>query len=368
MFKIRIWLKILELNPIWYFDATGSILKKITNQNQPLLYSIVCHDPLNEQIIPIFEFHTTSHNDITISRYLIYLKKTLETFSAFKSLIPPFIVVDFSWALINSTVDVFNKMSVSQYLNLTYELIFNKKNESDISFSVLKTRIYLCSSHFLKSAITKARKLSKIPDNVITTFIYLFSLLQNSTSIDQFNLYLKQIYIIFHQPKETKLVLISLKKLCNSVLKRKLSNVIYEIDENTDEKELNEESNVIISDVEYENYKKESPFSIYFDKLITSFSKLIRNRNQIKTKNKFYNPELFKIIKDCLHLLPFWTGLLIKEYSDRTGKFKEATRFSNNPVECWFKILKHSILRKLKVNNYLKKILNCQKNSRIKFD
>ncbi len=356
------WLKILEFNPIWFFDATGSVLKNIDNQNRPLLYSIVCHDPLNQQIIPVFEFHTTSHNDITISRYLIYLKKTLETFSQ-KSIIPPFIVVDFSWALINSSVEVFNRMSVSQYLNLTYEIIFNNKKESDISFSVLKTRIYLCSTHFLKTAITKARKLNKIPKNVITTFIYLFSLLQNATSVDEFNLYLKQIYILFNQPKETKLVLISLKKLCNSVLKRKLSNVIYEMDETTDENELNElnelnEADVILSNVEYDNYKKESPFTLYFDKLVNSFSKLIKNRKKLKTKNDFYYPELFTIIKDCLHLFPFWTGILIKDYADRTGKFVGVTRFSNNFVECWFKILKHSILRKLKVNNAIIKKLS----------
>ena len=90
-------------------------------------HSIVCHDPLNQQIIPVFEFHTTSHNDITISRYLIYLKKTLETFSQ-KSIIPPFIVVDFSWALINSVMLTFNSCTISVYLDWAYRLLVDFKS------------------------------------------------------------------------------------------------------------------------------------------------------------------------------------------------------------------------------------------------
>ena len=344
------WLKILEISNVWYFDATGSILKDVKNQQKPLLYSIVCHDTIHNQIIPVFEFHTTSHTDTTISRYLIYFKNALQTFGeSSRSLIPPFIVVDFSWALINSSLQVFNGFSVSQYLNMTYEIIFNCKKESDINFFALKTRIYICSTHFLKTAIKKARKLANVPADVVTAFIYLFSLLQNSTSIKEFESYLKRIFLLFNQPKCTRLVLLSLKNLSSAVLNRNLSNIINDLNENTEIKEKQEEQNLIISDEEYENYKKESPFTIYFDKVILTYEKLIKKRDKLKKDNYFFYPELFAIIRDCLHIFPFWTGVLIKDYNNRTKKFEGVTRFTNNPVECYFKILKHSIIHRKKV-------------------
>ena len=39
-------------NPIWNFDATGSVLRSIKNQKKPYLYSIVNYDPKNKINIP----------------------------------------------------------------------------------------------------------------------------------------------------------------------------------------------------------------------------------------------------------------------------------------------------------------------------
>ncbi|RNA20753.1 kDa in NOF-FB transposable element, partial [Brachionus plicatilis] len=68
--QIKIWKKVSLNNPIWYFDATGSVHKDIYRQNKPLLYSIVVHDRENKQILPVAEFITTDQSVKSISSYL----------------------------------------------------------------------------------------------------------------------------------------------------------------------------------------------------------------------------------------------------------------------------------------------------------
>ena len=64
--------------PILFFDATGNIHKKVSHQNAPFLYSLVFHDTSNHLVIPLAEFITTSHNHISISKYLSFIKNILE--------------------------------------------------------------------------------------------------------------------------------------------------------------------------------------------------------------------------------------------------------------------------------------------------
>ena len=44
------WLIIQENNPIWYFDGTGNINKKLPLQKDPHFFAMVCHDLLNKQL------------------------------------------------------------------------------------------------------------------------------------------------------------------------------------------------------------------------------------------------------------------------------------------------------------------------------
>ena len=69
--------------------------------------------------------------------------------------------------------------------------------------------------------------------------------------------------------------------------------------------------------------------------------------------NDFYCPELFKIIQDKLHLLPFWTGIMIKQgvavldYKKMLisqSRIRKLTRLDNNCVENRFGFIKRSIL------------------------
>ena len=98
--KIQIWNTIQKSNSCLFFDATGSIVRKI-NTIEPLLYSIVAHDAKNKQVISLADFITTCNTSETISKYLFSIFNILEK--------PNLIVTDLSWALINSVLLILNK-------------------------------------------------------------------------------------------------------------------------------------------------------------------------------------------------------------------------------------------------------------------
>ncbi|CAF1040289.1 unnamed protein product [Brachionus calyciflorus] len=129
--QVKFWLKIQRVNPVWYLDATGCVIRDIPNQQKPFLFSLVMHDPQTETIIPFFDFVSTSHNSMTISKYFFSLKKYLEInipngFLQF----PKVIIMDFSWAFINSCLETFNLCSISQYLSWSFEYFNNDVKEA----------------------------------------------------------------------------------------------------------------------------------------------------------------------------------------------------------------------------------------------
>ena len=50
------WEIIQQENPIWFFDATGSMLKDKPSNKEILLYSIICYDQTKHNLIPVAEF------------------------------------------------------------------------------------------------------------------------------------------------------------------------------------------------------------------------------------------------------------------------------------------------------------------------
>jgi hypothetical protein len=105
----------MEINPIWFFDATGSIHRKINRQPKPFFYSVVCHDTNKKNIIPIAEFVTTSNNQISIANFLSEIKLRI-SMATTKNVYPKIIVTDMAWALINSVMRVFNNCSMIEYI------------------------------------------------------------------------------------------------------------------------------------------------------------------------------------------------------------------------------------------------------------
>lgn len=90
--------------------------------------------------------------------------------------------------------------------------------------------------------------------------------------------------------------------------------------------------------------KDDSPFTNYFKKKMVEFEKEVSKNNEKDKENFFYNPALFEIIVKILHIMPLWSGVMIKdELSEMNSKY--FSRESNNIVENWFGHLRNNILK-----------------------
>ena len=337
------WRLIQQNNPVWNFDATGTVIQNIKKQKKPLLYSLVVHDNLQKQIIPVAEFITTSHSINSIVSYLIMIKNILEQNISLKTsyVVAPIIVVDHSWALIGAVLRAFNNTSVLMYLFIVFDIIVKKENKE---VGMVLTKIYICSTHMLKIIITKTKNVSgsKKAKNAL---IFSFTLLQNSTTLESFDLILENIYNIFNRKFISSITIESIKFIKNEMSQRELKHYydFYE-NENLYENNFEKYQKIVHQENINPSVKKASPFSMYYNDLITKFSK--KDNNSTKDLNDFYNPELFKIIQNKLYLMPFWTGLLFKKTHNLLNN---VTRLTNNPVENWFNNVKNKILKTNKV-------------------
>lgn len=265
---------------------------------------------------------------------------------------PSFIVTDFSWALISSCLNVFNGCNINSYLNVCYKIIVEKDVKS---FFYLKTKVILCSTHFLKMVINKIRPLKTSLDNLTdrkikNSFIYSFTLLQNSTSLEEFNSYILNIYVMFLSKYKTESFKNAFNSLRKGVLYRKLTTEIYkEVDTKFDLNKMLEydyrNENIFANEI-VENIKAHSPFSIYFNKKCSEIRDTIysENLNEIRDSNEYYFPEFLNVIENYLYLMPLWSGILINRFCELNQNFKKISRFTNNPVEFWFKFLKFCLL------------------------
>ena len=205
----------MEDYPIVYFDATGGIFNKIRMQeNCPLLFSLVCHDKSKKQIIPMCEFITTDHTSLSIAKYLdvIHLKLIK------RKMFIPVVVTDFAYPLINSVMKCFNKCTLTHYLEWCYYILFDKEKQS--LESSIKTRLYLCSFHILKSLIAKAKRISKEKEKRGNIFVFSFTLLQNSNTISDFEEILWHVYNLFNNPVYSNSVHESLKVITTGIDER----------------------------------------------------------------------------------------------------------------------------------------------------
>lgn len=331
--------------PVWFFDATGSILKKIKNQNKAFHYSLVFHDRDFKCILPAAEFITTNHTSASISQFLFLIKKIFQQISGKldSSCLPKMIVTDHSWALINAVSEVFNYSSVSQYLDWCYSYIIEKNKHKK---NRMPTILYICSTHFLKIIIQKVQKVNA-PGHVKSFFKRVCGYLLNTTTIEDFDTCFQQIYIIFGSKFKNMTVIDSQLILRKAMGNQILSDTI-KIDEEEDdlyEEALNLSAKEHCEWIQPDNVTKNSPFTEYFDKKIIEINQKLSSENVNEIlENEYYNLELLKIICSKLYIMPMWSGIMIKELKEKYPHMTETTRCSNNMVESYFSYLKNSIL------------------------
>jgi len=299
---------------------------------------MVSHDPITHSIIPVAEFVTTAHDQNNISKYLFSIRdKILENSAPLAKTI----ITDHSWALINAVLLTFNGCNIANYLNWCFLMLTKIPNEA--LSNTMKVRLYLCSFHFLKSAKAKLRSFPNSTTFLKTTFLFMFTLVQNSQTLQQINKYLVNIYNVFNSKHLDYTVLYSLKFLMHEIRNRELGCIDINCS-NTDRNERDKFFNqflkysqiFISSDFKY-NLVKDSPFTGYFNEVIEKSKsdkseklKLDKTNIENLALNELYNPEIFKILLNEMYLVPLWTFVMI---DPTTFNYKVKTRLANNVAE-----------------------------------
>jgi len=171
----------------------------------------------------VAEFISTDYSSLGISKYLQTTKHIFDKYSTPGERFCPIFVTDFSYALINSILKVFNNCQLSHYILWTFHVLIEYTDVPEIG-DIMKTKIYICSVHFLKSLAIKVKKLEKT-ETVAKSFIFAFSLLQNSVTVNQFNLNLRHIFNVFCHSFLNESVCMSMNYLKAETSYRKLSHL-----------------------------------------------------------------------------------------------------------------------------------------------
>ncbi len=295
-------------------------------------------DPSRNVIVSLADFFTSSHTSMMISKYLFTIKALmLKCISpAMRAKIfPSYIVTDHSFALINSVLATFNNCTLLEYLNYTFHLIFDKKRAG----STNQIKMHICSVHFLKIIISKVNE-EKVSRDTRNFFIFCFTILQNATRIEVFERNLLHIYNVFMQPKLTQSCLVSI-----NIIKSELKNrdMFTKIDLNPNQTTEDSQAFRKFKYVDFtknsvQTIKKQSPFTLYFNRLLISYSKIVASYidgcGTCEIANPLFQPRLMNIITSRLWHISMWTGILVHIEINQT-------RLSNNNVECYFKIFKN---------------------------
>ena len=352
------WDSIQRINPVWYFDASGLFLNEINDQSRPYLFSVVCYHPDFKSLIPISDFFSTANDGLNIQLNLSRIQYVFQSYK--RSYNPSIIVTDFSWANIHAILRTFNNCDIIQYLKMCHKKAVLCESSAD---QVLKTKLYLCSTHFLKNVIDdfdKNYSKKKLQPIVKTCFIFCFTLLQNSTSISTFNDILLNVYNIFNQPKFNQSLMNSLAKIQFEIKTRNVNwlKSAFQFKERcfVEKKEDVRREIIFLNDFS-DNYKRDSPFTKYFNDQLDPFKKNLANEIKLNPEglpdNKYYYPDLMDIVTKRLHIAPIWSGFMISLELKNFPKRKVLNRLTNNPVEAWFGYFRNKIL---KINKRLKQV------------
>jgi hypothetical protein len=198
----------------------------------------------------------------------------------------------------------------------------------------MQTRIFLCNTHFLKNIATKTNEilqLNKIESISIEEldirkekkklFQFCATLLQNSISIAEFDEHLRKIFIIFCLTQYDNRTVEAINDIKINVAERNLD--IFKVHNLTSLKESKPEKQegakkhadiYIGNDDFFDKIKVNSEYTKYYESLIKEFSQL-QSVNPI-IFNKMYQPELFNIIINKIHIMPLWTAVMLKQGQD----------------------------------------------------
>ena len=336
-----------------YIDCTGSLFNKYKSKS-PFYYSI-CLPSLKSPIsndkappITVADAILTDNSTPSIKTFLGKFLQLLEKHTNRSHQIKK-VECDFSWGIINSITETFNKVDIKTYIQRSFDLIMNLKDVSSFSHF---TVIHLCSSHIIKSI---SNNLSKITSSkkIKEKFLFCFARIQNSNDLSSAKEFFYHIVIIFLSQYQDQ----------------NFKNSLEVIDNEINNPELNLKSCSKSDQVDFTNFNffcnfddgicRGSPFFKYFNTVFIKAKSSVQNFNCNKAivKNDLFCPEIFNFFLDrYLALFSMWSGV------HEVHPVKN--RDTNTYVENWFRIIKYNVFNENKrynLKNFIEKLyLNLQ--------
>ena len=126
-----------------HLDATGSVVRKLErSQKNFLYYALTLQHPLAKITpIPLAEMLTSEQTNVEISHFLnrwcYDVKRILN-----RDISPSQVVVDFSWAMLHSICQIFNRQDLEDYLNTSWQYLHDSQPKDSWNKGVL----HICCS------------------------------------------------------------------------------------------------------------------------------------------------------------------------------------------------------------------------------
>jgi hypothetical protein len=340
-----------------HIDATGGVLRKLTEQNQSYMYAVIFKDGDDTiDTIPLAHALLTEHTTISIMTFLGSVAQSIIKVKG-KLISPAFFITDFSPAIMNATLLAFNSQSMQAHLHHCWNVVGKRYSAVQLRSSSF---IHLCCCHVM-NAIAKNLTDANTDKETRESVLYVFALILCETDMKRMYGILGSLVSIFGDPNN--------KHAAND-LELLLAEQLH----------VDEESHSVLTDAEriFSEAKKmddelslvdeyfrsnsaiihESPFNREAIRLYPPIEQLLNAKAHFaNVKNPIFSRNLIRLIYKWWAYLPLWTGLLI-DFKTRYPSDRECdlapshspVRFSNALIESYFRTVKYSTLKKKRHN------------------
>jgi hypothetical protein len=291
-----------------HIDATGSVIKKLTEQDPVFFYSMVFkdgEDPSNN--LPLSGALLSDQSAVSITSYFNCVRSNLALRS--KTARPSFVVIDFSPALLNGVLNSFNIENIRNHLRRCMNTLDRAYDTSQLRNM---TFVKLCCSHVMKAF---SRSLHKIENSreARHQLMTLFAVLLNCYNVDgAFDLY-EQIMNIYADPynEQSSQILSSLLDVSNL---EEFPVESYLEDAETGEYEPHFLDEI---DITKDAIIHQSPFNVKACDRIPFLSQLIlKEPFKKKPTNPLFSIKIVQLLYKWFAYLPLWTSIMT-EFVDR---------------------------------------------------
>jgi len=340
-----------------HIDATGGILKKISGQNQSLLYAIMFKDGNDcNNTVPLAHAILTKHTVFSISYFLGHVAHHISQVNG-KLILPSFFIIDFSAALMNSILLSFNGENINTHLKRSWNVLSGKYNAQQLQSLSF---IHFCCCHVIH-AIARSLTAARIDKKIRRGVLHIFAFILCGNDMKELYDILGSVINIFGDPNEQ-----NAKENFERLLSLELNVDEESVSMLTDDKKIfetakQENEQLRLVDEYFRSNTPiihQSPFNEEAIRLYPNLSTLINNKSKYgKISNPLFSPSIIRIFYRWWAYLPLWTGLLWdfeERYSNNIKSnlcvIYQPIRHSNALIESYFRTLKQSIY-KGKVNN-----------------